>query len=204
MAVKCNIASKALIRLANSQWGFSKDKSTDISIVENYLEYLGCPSFSLKLCTEDYSSICEQINKSNVQIVNCNINLIGISFVPIENEENGDISFYLAVGDIYGAKQPITYKWTFDESDFEIIGSDEEPVINLKAVNGKDPALIVSAISLEITDANGCTDTKQCYYTPTGMKCNNSFAPCLGVSGLNVAYLFNECSKAKSLTVSNV
>lgn len=206
VAVKCNIAANVTKKVNLSQWGFSIDKDLDRAIVENYMESLGCISISLKSCN-DYDDACAKINEQNGSNVDftCNMNVVGMSYTLDPNPASPEeISFYLAVGDVYGAKQPLTYKWIYDSNKLDIVGTDDQPIVKFKAKVGHDVDYMVTGIQLQVTDANGCKDTKTCYYSAGSMKCNDSFVPCYADSNLQVAYLYVACAKPKTLVVSNV
>lgn len=204
MAVKCNITKVVLEKVESNGWGLSPSKERDRTLLENYVEFLACPDFSLKYCT-DYEDTCIELNKANTLVVNCNLNVIGMSFTKNtpSSQNPQDITFFLSITDIYGAKQPLTYKWTYDTNIFDIVGSINSPTVQFKVKPGKKIDLVVAPITVEIVDANGCKDTKQCYFTGDGMKCNASFKPCTPVKALIVTPVVVTCSRPRALVVKD-
>lgn len=175
----------------------SSDAKKQKSIVRNYIEYLACEDFSLKVCDDE--SDC----KEDVTILNCNLNVVGISFNLVQ-DGSGDIVFFLGVGNIYGATTPLKYKWIFENDDFTLVGEDDDPTVKLKLKSSKVLTNLVTKIGIEVTDANGCTDTKYCWYTPTGMRCNNNFAPCVNPINLKVKSTNVTCVRTKNLSVNKL
>jgi hypothetical protein len=192
VAAKCNIAKLALNKANKLLWGLSCSANNN-AIVENYIEYLDC-SIDQKICYQGDDCTNDPI------ILNCSLIVTGISF-QIVGSETVDILFNLAVGNIYGAKNPLIYKWHYDTDVFDLVGNDSSFNVQLKLKPGKNINLITTAISVDITDANGCKDSKQCYYTPSGIQCADSFVPCLGVTGLESNFIYVECKKPKNLVV---
>lgn len=202
MAVKCNIAKKVLQKVAIENWGLKRRFDVDRDIIHNYVEHLNCSGISLKIC-EDYDEECGKLNKANVVDLNCNMNVTNMSYTVVSNGLN-DIQFYLSIGDIVGGKAPYTYKWTYNTAHFDLVGNNTSDLLKVKVKAGIKVDLLISPITLEIIDANGCKDTKTCTYTPAGMKCNNNYVPCLGAKGLVVSYNYVTCAKAKNLTVKAI
>lgn len=200
MAVKCNIASQVLEKIKLDAWGFSKDKSIDRSILFNYAEYLNCEDVVLNPCEDD--SNCAKILAGLRTVKKCNMNLIGMT-VSIEEEDN-EATFFLSAGNIIGGKPPYYYQWYHDESKIELIGSNTEETVKFRPVGDAQINLMVYPIILLVADSEGCADMKTCYYTPSGVKCNNNFDPCYPVENLQVLFNYVECSKTLNLVVSNV
>jgi hypothetical protein len=196
VAAKCNITKLALEKIATTLWGFSCNKETDLSIVENYIEYLACPKVKLKICHEG-----EPCTDDGINIVNCNINIVGMSFTIIQ--DNG-ISFILDVGDVIGAKLPYIYQWTFDTNVFDLATGTNATSISLfvKLKQGLDMNSIVTPITVHIIDANGCTDTKTCYKVPDGLACSINFVPCKTPHNLVIGIVHTTCKAPHKLDVS--
>lgn len=197
MAAKCNITGLALDALSKLQWGFNcRDKSC--AIIENYIEYLACPNIDLIICNQENT----ECGNSITTVFSCNFNLISISATlnPTDDPES-DVIFDLKLVDYVGGKLPFSYVWTYDTDDFDIIGENNLPQIKLKVKPDKQVELLVTQISVQITDADGCIDTKSCWLTPEGMECNINYVACSSPVDLEVISIYNECSKPKSLEV---
>jgi hypothetical protein len=190
----CNITSTILSKVDKLLWGVACPVNNNF-IIESYIDYLGCEDVSIIPCEKD-SVPCV----NDPVILNCNMNVTGISFTQI-NDGTSDIIFHIALGDIYGAKLPLSYLWTYDQNKFDLVGNVTDVAISLKLKPGKLLTSLTVPISVAITDADGCHDTKQCFYTPNGMKCNSSFVPCYSSSNFLVNYLYVNCARAKTLTV---
>lgn len=199
MAVKCNIAKQALEKYKLDVWGFAKDVKVDKSILLNYAEYLACESITLNYCGENDSDCGKVANALNIT-KNCNINLISLS-VSIEEVDN-EVTFFLSAGDLINATPPYTYQWFWDDTKVEIIGESTGATARFRPVGDAQIGLMVFPIYLQVSDAEGCGDVKQCWFTPTGMKCNANYDPCLPVEALSVAYEYVPCDNVKNLTVA--
>lgn len=202
MAVKCNIAGLALERLNKLLWGISC-KTSNNAIIENYIEYLACPEVILKPCFEGEPCV------NTVTIHNCNLNITGITFnitdeaVDPDDLTTGQSLFLLSIGDIFGATAPIDYLWTVNTDHFEVVGTLDTPYLVVKPKPGKSLETITSLIRVDITDAQGCKDFKECYYTPTGMQCGNTFVPCSHTKDLVVTNNYVSCARPRYLQVTS-
>lgn len=94
-----------------------------------------------------------------------------------------------------------TYSWTWDEEVFDLAGPLGESTLFVTVKDGKDLDAIVSPISVTVTDENGCSTTKTCYYTPTGMQCGE-YIPCPNAANLIIINKFVRCTGASQLKVS--
>lgn len=196
MAVKCNITTLALEELGVLLWGFECKNNTG-AIIENYLEYLNCPDVKYSVCHEDIAC-----TPSQPVDFHCRIAVVNISYLPDTTTAPEDVIFSLGITDTIGATQPLSYHWYYDASDFDLISADVlQPTIRLKLKAGKVLALVVSSVSVGITDASGCFVLKQCWFTGTGMRCSVNYAPCRNPQNLSVAYSYVPCPKPKTLTV---
>jgi hypothetical protein len=189
VGVKCNITSLALSKLNELYWG-TKNRDLNDRILENYIENLDCSNIDLEICE---SNDC--INET--EIFNCSISINKISSSINENV----ITFFIADGDLVGNSPPYKYKWTYEEDDFDNSGEIDidEAVLTVKV--GKKLNLLVSLIGVEVTDKYGCKATKNCYLTPTGMQCADSYIVCPNVSGLTVRNKAVRCVGVSGLIV---
>lgn len=194
VAAKCNITEFALQVISELRWGI-KCKDSSIAIIENYLESLNCSNVSLIICNE--------ADCTNEPIIfNCNFNIVSISFQLNPSEEE-DVIFNISVSDYAGGTAPFTYKWFYDDEIFDILGEDTDEELKLKLKAGQDIALIVTQIGVQITDANGCVDDKECWLTPEGIQCNPNYVPCNNPIGLEVIYEYVACARPSKLEVIN-
>lgn len=189
MAAKCNITSLALKKLSELYWG-AKYNNIDAIILENYAESLNCGQMV----------ICNDVKNCNNDTItfNCNLGITAISKIIDENT----VTFYIADGDIIGGLEPFIYQWDYEEDDFDQSGEIDtsEAVLTVKA--GKDLSLLVSIVSVMVTDANNCEFIKHCYITPSGMQCANNYAACLNISDLVVNNSITRCVNVSGLIVS--
>jgi hypothetical protein len=190
VAAKCNITGFALKELYKSKWGIDSESNV-AAIAENYIEYLNCPNIKLSLC---YPAKC----KNDIIIFNCDFNVNGMTFYY----EDGIPQFAITVGNYVGGVLPLTYQWLFDEENFEAVGPTDTESLTLTVIEGKDFDNLVTPITVTITDANGCEDTKVCYITPDGLRCNTNYQPCSNPSNLMIANLFKQCSGPSGLIVN--
>ena len=62
---------------------------------------------------------------------------------------------------VTSGKQPYSYKWTFNSTNFEAIGITTNDTLNLRNITEVTPF----NVSVEVTDDNGCKKTKTISYT---------------------------------------
>ena len=97
----------------------------------------------------------------------------------------------------------LTYKWTWDANVFTAGGPINGPSIKLVAKAGKEVTALVSPVLCEVKDIeNNCSAVKTCYYTPSGMICDEGFIPCLNPVDLMVDGVTVICVKPTFLTVN--
>lgn len=198
MAVDCNIVEKALKKVKLKAWGFENDNVIDKGIAISYLEYLACEGVSLKSC-HDLGGNCD--DGDTFKNVSCNMNVRSISYSTTNIPNN--INFYLGVTDIFNAVGPLTYLWSYDTAVFEIIGNVTDSVVGFKFKTGYNPTLTVTWITVTITDANGCTDSKTCKYINGVMQCAINFVSCFPVNDLEITSLYTACKRPTDLVVEN-
>jgi len=188
VAAKCNITSSALKVLNELYWG-TKDNTVDDVILENYAESLGCSV--MNICNEDN---CINLTET----LNCALVLSKISVTTDLNTA----TFFIADGDLTGGKSPYKYTWSYEEEDFDNSGEVDidEAVLTVKL--GKKLDLLVSLVSVNIVDDNGCIVNKGCYITPTGMQCATDYVSCPNVTGLVVNNKVTKCFGVSGLIVN--
>ncbi len=185
---KCNITSFALKKLSELYWG-TKYKNVDDSIIENYAESLGCGV--INICNP---SDC--VNET--EILNCSLSITKISKTVEENT----VTFYIEDEDLVGGTSPFQYEWEFEEDDFDNSGEIDVSQAILTIKVGKRLDLLVSLISVTITDINGCIAIKNCYITPSGMQCANDYVACPNNTALAITNKFIRCFSSVGLIVS--
>jgi hypothetical protein len=198
VAAKCNITNTALKKISEVIWGLTIPQ-VDNEIIENYIEYLACPDVILSICHVPNTNPCGD-SVTNPVVLNCELNITNISFNT--STIGADIVFNLGAGDIFGAKTPISYLWTYDTATFDLIGgTNSSAAIQLKLKAGKNLSTLTTPIRVDITDGNGCMDFKQCYFSGGVMRCNSSFSPCPNARNLTIAYTYTPCPKATNLMI---
>lgn len=200
VAAKCNITEFALQELNQLYYGFSC-KTGKSAIIENYLEYLNCSNIKLIICNQ--AKVCA---KDKPSVFNCNFNLISIS-ATLNPVAGTDIIFDVKLVNYAGGTLPFSYSWDFDEDDFDLVGGTDamSPEIKLALKPDKVIELLVSQITVEITDANGCTDSKSCWLIPDGeMRCGASYQSCNNPVGLTAVYNYVACEKPKTLVLTSI
>lgn len=198
MAVKCNITGLVLEKLNELKWGFSCKKENKASILRNYIEYLDCEN----VFVEDCGDIPCQEGGTTI-IHSCNLNVTGIS-ATVPNINGVFATFHLAVTNLYGGTPPFSYVWEYDTDVFDLAAgaSINDPALDLEAKPGIDLGAVVTPIKVTITDSEGCTDVKQCYYTPGGMMCASGYNPCPNPKNLVIGGLYTPCPTPHKLDVA--
>lgn len=192
MAVKCNIVYQALGKLYELQYGTSCSNKDNL-IVENYIENLDCSEIDFVACgPKDTATRC-----TDAIVFKCSFRVTKITIVTQE-----DITITYGLESV-GGKAPYTYDWQIDTSDFDISGpiNHDSAIFTVKA--GKDLALLVSPVSVTVTDADGCRSTKTCTLTPEGLKCSVNYVACPNTSNLQVTSNFTFCARPHGLVLSN-
>lgn len=190
MAVKCNIVGLVLNKLYNLQYELEcKDYSNDI--IENYIEYLDCDIPGFVPC--NIATDC----RDNVTISECRLT---VNKIVIISRVLNTIVYGV---DLVGGVAPFTYQWIFDTTDFNNSGTVDTNQATLTVKGGKNLALIVSPISVTVTDSEGCKYTKNCTLIPEGLRCNDNYVPCPNISNLQVASKFTYCARPENLVVTN-
>lgn len=190
MAAKCNITSSILQKLAQLKWGVNSNAIDEV-IIENYVEQLACDCIDLDICHPD-NCINDTI------IVTCNVQVAKISNTIVENL----VTFYIQDIDLTGGLAPYTYQWSFEQDDFDNSGTVDVNKAVLTVKLGKKPELLVTKITVTITDNNGCKVTKSCYMTPQGMQCLTTYKPCSTITNLKLISKNVTCVRVKSLVVT--
>lgn len=189
MAAKCNITSLTLDKLNQLYWGI-KGKNIDDGILENYLEQLECECVELTTC---HDADCD----NDPIVVTCQLAISAIQASITENV----VTFSIPTNGISNGTAPYSYQWTYELDDFNLSGPIGASTSVLTVKPTKDVNYLISNISVVVTDANGCTATKSCWLTPSGMQCTEGYAACIPPSVLVVTNKTILCGALKSLVV---
>lgn len=171
---KCNITGYALEQLNALYFGY-QCKDNQSMILENYIQYLSCPTVVYKTCFPD--------NCSNPTITNtCNIAIAGISFTKI----GSIVTFFIAAEDITGATNPLLYSWGYDSTFFNIGAATNNSTLVLTLKAGVDFDSIVAGITVAVTDHNDCIGNKSCYLVGGDILCTSNYVQCPNILNLSV------------------
>ena len=97
----------------------------------------------------------------------------------------------------------LTYKWTYDTDIFTATGPINEETIKLTVNAGKDIRYVVTAVTVEVSDENGCVSTKTCTFLPTGMECVE-YTICPNPRDLKIINKITTCGGVSLLKVSKL
>lgn len=173
---KCNITSLAIEQLNKLYWGYVCKYNSSIEY-ENYIQYLNCPTVKPNICHPD--------NCSNPTIINvCNLALTSISYIAADTV----LTFYIDPINLSGATPPISYLWTYDINDFDLISlNNTGDIIVLKLKADKILSEVVSFVEVHIIDVNGCSIDKLCALVEGEVICTDGYVPCPNVNNLTVS-----------------
>ena len=182
MAAKCNIILSVVNRLESIQYGVEHTEQN--KIVENYIEYLACPTVDLTICN---NSDCVNVP----DIFNCYFVIGNIKKAIVLNQPLDEIAFTLE--DKY-IKDNYTYLWSFNTIIFEATHGIDKPILSLRSKNGATVLnYTVTKLTLTVMDEEECVNTKICYYNKIfGMKCLG-YSPCENNDNLIVNMLQSVC-----------
>lgn len=191
MAAKCNITSLALKKLNQLYWGFKPDSDISSAVIENYIEYLDCKDVKIANC---YEVEC----KNDPIVVTCQLAISSIQSTINQNV----VTFSIPSDGITNGTAPYTYKWVYETDDFDNSGPIDVSTSVLTVKPTKKVDYLVTNIQVTVTDAKGCTATKSCWLTPTGMQCTENYVACLTNSFLTVTNKVVVCGALSSLVVT--
>lgn len=189
MGAKCNITSSVIEKFINLQWGIAT-KNVDGIILENYIEFLACPTLDYIICNP---SDC---NNNSISVT-CNLSIAKITALIVDKV----VTFSILNEDILNGLAPYTYKWEYETNDFDNSGVIDTDKSVLTVKSNKKASLLVTNIKLTITDSNNCIITKSCYLTPQGMQCINTYIPCMTITNLLVTNKRVQCVAPSGLLV---
>jgi len=188
VGASCEITGFVLNRLKSLKWGMSKTYSIDI--LENYQASLGCEDVLPHPCDTDEDC------PDQVIIFNCGINILKASLAIDEDE----LTFSFEVGDIVGGLSPFEYEWEYDVTHFNASSPTNQQELVLQLKPGKILETLVSKITMHVTDANGCQDTKVAWLKDGELIWWN-YEGCPNPANLVVTPKFTSCPAPSNLIV---
>lgn len=194
---KCNITKAVLEKLSSLTWGVDC-QDTSCSILENYIEYLDCDNVKRTICVDPDN--CQ----NPIVYFHCKFNISSISIeIPTNNLEY-DILFKLNTTNYVGGTAPFQYDWTYNHSDFTAVGDVVNGILKLKLKEDRTLDLLVVNISVTVTDANDCSDSKSCVLDSGDIQCNQFYQACYNPRGLVVENNYVSCVSPRSLVVVHI
>lgn len=156
VAAKCNITSSAL-KILEGVKGYGCGLRNKSIIYENYVEWLACTTINLIICNHDNC-----VNNTLVHL--CTIT----GDIAYMFESDGiTVDFNLENTSSYDP--PLSYAWTYETDDFDLLSSSlTGSSIRLRVKPPKELDILVSMVSVVITDGGGCTLYLVCYMSPSG------------------------------------
>lgn len=185
VAAKCNIPASVLEQMKELAWGFTCVNKADIdeAIMENYIEFLQCPTVEIAICHPDCNT------GDGVVLFPCSEFVI--NKITLEHYTNllDPETFYAfmvleANGDLTGVNAPFTCVWEFDTNVLQL-ESLSDCVLTVTYKVGVDPN-IITTIKVIITDSAGCIAEKTCYFINGEIKCDADYILCPGNVDLEV------------------
>lgn len=157
MTANCNISKIALDLINKVRYGLSCSDMAEKLLVQSYLHTLDCNPKQLYCLPE---SNCQSHTKTH----NCNFYINSIDFIEeVDGETLKGVEFKL--GNFGEANLPISYEWSFDDTDFILApGSSltsDKLILRIKN-NNVDSEVMVGVTCI---DSEGCIATKTCEYT---------------------------------------
>lgn len=193
---KCNITSLVLNKIYNLRYGVisNDDVENEDLILDNYADFLNCITSSRLSCNPD------SCNNPTIEVI-CSLSIDKLSIDDSNEDSSRIVLFYLDLGDIHNYKEPLEYQWSFDESVFTVLGRINSSSIFLLLKPGKSFDVIVTPVTLLVTDSNNCRYTITCYLTPDGLECGN-YLGCPNPSNLRLINKFVRCTGISNLLVT--
>lgn len=172
---KCNITKYALAKYNAMKYGFSCE-DVERPILENYIVYLNCATVNIVVCSPDNCVNDPIVNTCSLRITDINVDLA---------EDNPFVDLIFGAN-IVGGNAPFHFQWSYNIDDFDVYGPTDTFSLSLKGKPGKDVSYLNSVLGVTITDRDGCTDTKSCFYTPDQMECADDFIDCPNIIDLTI------------------
>jgi hypothetical protein len=188
---KCNITKFTNIELNKINFG-SKYNLSSKEILENYIQFLNCPTVNINICYPD------NCNNSTIDFT-CTIAISAISQII----DNRTITFFLDLGSLTNYVNPLQYLWTYDNTVFDITGGLNQSTLVLTLKSGKIFDNLVSQVTLKVTDANGCSITKSCFLVSEAMQCS-TYILCSNPRNLNIVNRMVYCVSPSGLIVNKI
>jgi hypothetical protein len=174
---KCNISSYIIDEINNLIWGYKCVDNTN-AILENYIQYIGCADANLVTCFPD------NCNNPTINFT-CTLSIAN-GIIAIVDQDTNTVQFTLNAANITNGLAPYQYTWTYNPNDLTPIGPINGSVVSFSAKEGKLISDLVTAVMIEVVDANNCTATKTCYLVTGQVQCATNYNPCYTASALKV------------------
>lgn len=192
MAANCNISSIAKEIFDKKRFGLQCTGDEYSAFVQSYLSELGCnPSVCIPI-----QGPCDRIS-----IQGCSTFVLP-SFRFTHQAYGTSIDFIVSPADLNGV-EPYTYSWTFDPQYFSVRvpGSNLESTLKLTKLQETNINMnYLTNVTVQVTDANGCTFSKTCQFKYTKdngvssgvLNCDtDTFIPCTIPGSLNTSSITN-------------
>lgn len=184
MAAKCNITTSVLETIQPLLYGVNCLTSKDEAILENYIEFLKCPTVDIAICHPDG---CDQDDTVVVNLCS-GFAITGFDMTIVTHPGDDNTYYQFQLNNHYiNSPNLFAFDWTVDENVFDIVS--EMPnmpgtlVLKLKA--GVDVG-IVSVITLLVKNQYGCTSETSCTFANGSLNCGD----------------YDECPNPKNLVVT--
>ena len=190
---KCNIIEYSLSKVNELLWGMKATVNVDKAILENYLQYLDCPTVELATINPD---ICSN------PTINFRCQLSSGAIIVNISSNTGILIFSIDETQIINGKSPFTYTWSYDPDDIILTSGINSNSVSFKLKDGKNIDNIVVAIGVDIVDSNGCKYSKSCYLVNKAMECIVNYAACRTVNSLVVTNVVTAAVPPSGLIVT--
>lgn len=160
MDAKCNISSLVNNVLAQIRFGLKCSNEDNNSLYQYYLNQLDCSPKEV-ICLEEVED-CDSLLKMFL----CEFYIFNIEYDNIPDTFGNPFRVNFNIEQFHNGEAPFDFIWSFDEDVFELYsGTVYDPILKVKWKAGVLPNDIVTQISVECKDKNGCIATEVCDYT---------------------------------------
>jgi hypothetical protein len=157
---KCNISSLVNNILAQIRFGLSCSKEDDKILYQHYLNGLNCNPKEV-ICLSEIEDCKELLN-----MFLCEFYIFNIKYKDTHDINGNPFRVDFNIDQFHNGVTPYDFIWTFDTNVFELYsGTINDPTLKLKWKSGVVPQNIVTQVSVQCKDKNGCVATEVCNYT---------------------------------------